>query len=154
MSERNTQDQGEVRSNEYDDDVRTNPRETGKWISALVALIGAWLVVQAYLLDPIAGNFWSDIIVGVALVALGGYNYYRRSDARNGSVAVGGFVALLGLWVIATPFLLGSTEGTAAVQSDIEFWNDIAVGTGVFLLGTYSAYAARNRDAARTAART
>lgn len=154
MSDSDAYDQREVRDDEYNDDVRTNPREAGKWISALVALIGAWLVVQAYVLDPVAGNFWSDVIVGVALIALGGYNYYRRSDERHGSVAVGVFVALLGLWMIATPFVLGSTEGAAAVESDIEFWNDLVVGLIVFLLGTYSAYEARDREVARTTPQT
>jgi|AntRauTorcE11898_2_1112593.scaffolds.fasta_scaffold58422_1 hypothetical protein len=149
-------DRAATRDDQYDDDgeIRTNPRESGKWISALVALIGAWLLVQAFLLEPVAGNFWSDVIVGVALIALGGYNYYRRSDERHGSVAVGAFIALLGLWMIATPFVLGSTEGTAAVESDIEFWNDIVVGLATFLLGTYSAYASRDRDVERTTART
>lgn len=158
MSDRDTYESREMRGSDYDDDddddVGTNPREAGKWISALVAVIGAWLIVQAYLLDPVAGNFWSDVIVGVALAALGGYNYYRRSNEQHASVAVGAFVALLGLWIIATPFILGSTEGAAAVESDIEFWNDIAAGAVVAALGAYSAYASRERDVARTTTRT
>ena len=112
------------------------------------------MVAEAYLLEPIAGNFWSDIIVGVALIALGGYNFYRRANERIGSIGVGVFVALLGLWLVVTPFILGSTEGTAAVEFDIEFWNDVVVGLLVFLLGAYSAYEARETDAATPAART
>ena len=134
--------------------VETNPAERGKWISALVALLGLWMVTEAYLLEPIAGNFWSDIIVGVALIALGGYNFYRRVNERMGSIGVGVFVALLGLWLVVTPFILGSTEGTAAVEFDIEFWNDVIVGLLVFLLGAYSAYEARETDAATPTART
>ncbi|MFC7197529.1 SPW repeat protein [Halosimplex aquaticum] len=112
------------------------------------------MLAQSFLLDPIAGNFWSDVIVGAALVVLGGYNYYRRANEKLGSVGVGAFVALLGLWLIATPFILGSTEGTAAVETDIEFWNDIVVGLLTFLLGAYSAYEARDTDVATPAART
>ena len=153
MSESDAYDQNEYSDNDHRE-VDTNPTESGKWISALVALIGLWLLLQAFLFDPIAGNFWSDVIVGVALVTLGGYNYYRRANEELGSVAVGAFVALLGLWMIATPFILGSTEGTAAVETDIEFWNDIAVGLLTFLLGAYSAYEARKTDVARPAART
>ena len=143
-------------ADDYDRDhaVERNPAERGKWISALVALLGLWLVAEAYLLDPVAGNFWSDMIVGVALIALGGYNFYRRANERIGSVGVGVFVALLGLWLIVTPFILGSTEGTAAVEFNIEFWNDVIVGLLVFLLGAYSAYEARETDAATPAART
>lgn len=143
-------------ADDYDRDraVETNPAERGKWISALVALLGLWMVTEAYLLEPIAGNFWSDIIVGVALIALGGYNFYRRANERIGSIGVGVFVALLGLWLVVTPFILGSTEGTAAVEFDIEFWNDVIVGLLVFLLGAYSAYEARETDAATPTART
>ena len=143
-------------ADDYDRDraVETNPAERGKWISGLVALFGLWLVAEAYLLNPIAGHFWSDIIVGVALIALGGYNFYRRASERIGSVGIGVFVALLGVWLVVTPFILGSTEGTAAVEFDIEFWNDVIVGLLVFLLGAYSAYEARETDAATPTART
>ena len=143
-------------ADDYDRDhaVERNPAERGKWISALVALLGLWLVAEAYLLDPVAGNFWSDMIVGVALIALGGYNFYRRANERVGSVGVGVFVALLGLWLIVTPFVLGSTEPGAGVEFDIEFWNDVVVGLLVFLLGAYSAHEARETDAATPAART
>ncbi|WP_459190743.1 SPW repeat protein [Halosimplex sp. J119] len=155
MSESDAYDQDEYREDDYDErEVDTNPTESGKWISLLVALLGLWMLAQSFILDPIAGNFWSDIIVGAALLVLGGYNYYRRANDQLGSVGVGAFVALLGLWLIATPFILGSTEGTAAVEADIEFWNDIAVGLLTFLLGAYSAYEARDTDVATPAART
>lgn len=155
MSDSDAYDRTETRDDDYDErTVDTNPRESGKWISAIVALLGLWMVVQAFLLEPVAGNFWSDVIVGLALVALGGYNFYRRANERLGSVGVGAFVALLGLWLIVTPFILGSTEGAAAVETDIEFWNDIVVGLLVFLMGAYSAYEARETDVAQPAART
>lgn len=64
-------------------------------------------------------------------------------------MGVGAFFALLGLWLIATPFILGSTEGFAAVEMDLEFWNDIVVGLLVFVLGAYSAYEARDTDVVR-----
>jgi len=113
-------------------------------VSALVALAGLWLLAQAYIFRPIAGNFWSDVIVGVALVVLGGYNFYRHSNEHLGSAGVGVFVALLGVWLMITPFILGSTAGTAAVEADTEFWNNLLVGLLVFVFGAHSAYEARN----------
>ncbi|WP_123538558.1 SPW repeat protein [Halosimplex salinum] len=155
MSNSDPYDDEEYREEEYDDrEVDTNPTESGKWISIAVAVLGLWLLVQSFLFDPIAGNFWSDVIVGAALVVLGAYNYYRRANDRLGSVGVGAFVALLGLWLIATPFILGSTEAGAGIESDIEFWNDIVVGLLTFVLGAYSAYQARRTGVAKPAART
>lgn len=137
---------------EYDaTDVDTNPGERGKWISALVALLGLWLVLEPFLLEVTATNFWNDIVIGVALIALGGYNYYRRADERLGSVAVGVFVALLGLWMIAAPFMFGIDTG-ATEATGLNFWNDIIVGALAFVLGAYSAYEARDTDVARPAA--
>lgn len=137
----------------HEDDHETradtpNPSERGKWISALVALLGLWLVVQTFLLDPVVGNLWSDLIVGTALVVLGGYDYYRRANERLGSVAVGAFVALLGLWLVVTPFVLGSTGADGGFETDIEFWNDVVVGLITLLLGAYSVTVTREAKAA------
>lgn len=133
-------------------DVRRNPGERGKWISMLIALLGLWLLAEAFVLDLGDANFWNDVIIGAALVALGGYNYYRRSDERFGSVSVGAFVALLGLWLLAAPFVL-TPEGTAAMDA-IPFWNDVIVGLLALVLGAYSAYEASQDAAATPAART
>ena len=139
------------RNEEYDTtDIDTNPAERGKWVSALVALIGLWLIVEPFLFEMNAANFWNDIIIGVALVVLGAYNYYRRADERLGSVAVGVFVALLGLWMIAAPFVFGTDLGVTEATG-LAFWNDVVVGALVLILGAYSAYEARDTDVAQPA---
>ena len=139
------------RTEEYDARaVDENPAERGTWISALVALLGLWLVVEPWLFELSAANFWSDVVVGVALVVLGGYNYYRRADRRLGSASVGVFVALLGLWLVAAPFVFGGpVSGTDT--GDVGVWNDIVVGALAFVLGAYSAYEARDTDVAHPA---
>ena len=152
MSDREVEVTDESRTDR--ETIDTNPSESGKWVSGLVALLGLWLVLQVFLLEPIAGNFWSDVIIGVALIALGGYNYYRRANENLGSVAASAFVALLGLLLIVVPFVLGSTDPAGGVETDTEFWNDVIVGALTFLLGAYSAYEARDTDVARPAART
>lgn len=129
-----------------------NPGERGKWISMLIALLGLWLLAEAIVLDVGDANFWNDVIIGAALVVLGGYNYYRRSDERFGSVSVGAFVALLGLWLLAAPFVL-DPEGAAAMDA-IPFWNDVIVGMLALVLGAYSAYEASRDTTAQAPART
>ncbi|MDG5776607.1 SPW repeat protein [Haloarculaceae archaeon H-GB11] len=143
----------EVSEEHVEHDYRENPSERGKWVSGLIAVLGLWLLVQVLAFNPVGGNFWSDVIVGIALVVLGGYNYNRRANERAGSVAAGVFVALLGLWMIVTPFVLGQTAGTGAVVGDLEFWNDIIVGVLALGLGAYSANEARETRA-MTPART
>ncbi|SEV86015.1 hypothetical protein [Natrinema salifodinae] len=125
-----------------------NPDERGKRLSAAVGLVGLVLLGQAALVDLAAGQFWNDALVGATLLAAGGYNYYRRANAEFGSLGVAVLVALVGLWLVAAPFLLGAgsaTAGGAETTSAVGFWTDIVAGLVAFGLGTYSAYAIRNR---------
>lgn len=147
---------------EYDTDerrVERNPDRAGTGISALVALIGVWFVVAPFVFGAVwpaqfemaGAHFWSNVIVGLALIALGAYNYYRRRDERLGSVGVAAFVALLGLWLIATPFVFGSDVGVELAGEDLMGWNDTLLGLVVFLLGAYSAYETRKTARRRPA---
>lgn len=131
---------------DYDTEADANPMERGKWVSALIALAGAWLLAEAVLFDLLPSNFWNDVIVGVLLLALGGYNYYLRSNDEIGSTAVAAVAALLGLWLIASPWVYG--VGAADFTTVSGFWNDVLVGLVVFVLGVYSVYEARDTDVA------
>lgn len=130
-----------------------NPRERSKWLSALIALLGLWMIVQAVALDLMASQFWNDVAVGTLLVAVGGYNYYRRANEQLASVAVAMIAAVVGLWLIAAPFLFGAGAGLTEGVNDLGFWNGIAVGLLAVGLGIYSAYKVRahRRDTRRTA---
>lgn len=145
MSDRTYDDDRE--DGDYEASYDTNPGEHGKWISALIALAGVWLVAEAFLLDVLLlGNFWNDVIVGVALVAIGGYNYSRRAKEELGSTAAAGLAALLGLWLIVSPFVYAADVGSAEITTEIGFWNDVIVGFIVLVLGAYSAYETRDVD--------
>lgn len=137
---------------EYETDYDTNPGEHGKWVSAIIALAGLWLVIEPFLFGVLAGNLWNDVIVGVLLIALGGYNYYRRANEELGSAAAAGLAALLGLWLIVSPWVYGAEIGTVNVTTELGFWNDVIVGLIVLVLGAYSVYEARDVDVATTAA--
>ncbi len=126
----------------------TTADDRGRWISAIIALLGVWMIVEAVLLDLVAGQFWNDVVVGLLLLAAGGYNYYRRADAQMANVAAASLAAVLGLWLVASPFVFGD----AGAATGFAFWNDVVVGLFAFILGAYSAY--RGRDRRRTARRT
>ncbi|WP_435345634.1 SPW repeat domain-containing protein [Haloarchaeobius sp. HRN-SO-5] len=123
----------------------TTASDRGRWLSAVIALLGIWMVVQAVWFDPGAAQFWNDVVVGVLLLAAGGYNYTRRSEARLGTVGAAGLAALLGLWLLLAPFVLGGDAGATGTATGIAVWNDVVVGLLAILFGAYSAYVARGR---------
>lgn len=139
-------------SDEYD----TNPGEKGKWISALIALAGLVLIGEALFVDLLLEesaflgieDFWNDLIVGIALTALGGYNYSRRANETLGSAGAAGLAALLGLWLIVSPFVLGIRGDIFQTTPELGFWHDVIVGLTVFVLSVYSVYQTRTVDTA------
>lgn len=151
MSERTRDHDDAVERDDYD----TNPDESGKWVSGLIGLLGLWMIIEAVVLDIVLTQFWNDVLIGALLLAVGGYNYYRRSNREVGSVAAAGIAALLGLWLIVAPFVLGTGAEEQAVETanDLAFWNDTVVGLLALGLGLYSAYEARKdrRDTRRAA---
>ena len=137
-------DRGEHREDDERPPVESDTTGVGHWISVFVVLSGLWLLAESALVTPVAGAVWSTAVLGGTLVALGAYNYYRCGNEQAGSLGVGAFVALLGLWIVATPFILGTADGTTAVQSRAPFWIDVSVGLFVSALGAYSFYEAHD----------
>lgn len=130
---------------EVDGNVDANPYERGKWLSGIIALLGLWMLAQALLFDMVASQFWNDVIVGALLLIVGGYNYSRRGRDKIGSVGAASIAALLGLWLVASPFLFGADAGATEAVNDLVFWNDIVVGLVALGVGAFSAYAARDQ---------
>jgi drug/metabolite transporter (DMT)-like permease len=133
-------------------ETRTNHGERGKWISILLALLGLWMILQALLLDLSTAQFWNDIAVGAILLAVGGYNFTRRTDEQLGSIGAALIAALVGLWLVAAPFVLGPDAGFMETANDIGVWNDIAVGLLALALGAYSAYVVNEKRERRSVA--
>lgn len=126
---------------EYD----PNPAKHGRWLSAGIGLLGLWMIVQAVWLDLAASQLWNDVLVGAALLSIGAYNTYRRSKAEFGSAGLATFAAIVGLWLIVAPFLLGPGDGLLAATNEIGAWIDVAVGVLAVGLGLYSAATIRDR---------
>ncbi|WP_240334586.1 hypothetical protein [Halorussus sp. MSC15.2] len=144
MSNRDTDAEYEM-DEAVDNDIDPNPHERGKWLSGIIALLGAWMLAEAFLFDVVASQFWNDVIVGALLLAVGAYNYSRRGSDKVGSVGAAAIAALLGLWLVAAPFLFGAGGGATEAVNDAAFWNDIVVGLVALVVGAFSAYAARDQ---------
>jgi hypothetical protein len=129
-----------------------NIEEHGKWVSALIALIGLWLVVETLVFDLSVAQLWNDLVVGALLLATGGYNYFRQRDEYFGSVGAAAIAALLGLWLVLAPFVFGTGRPGTEVGLNTAVWNDLVVGVITFALGAYSAYKIRDWRRSRRAA--
>ncbi|WP_137287036.1 SPW repeat domain-containing protein [Halorussus salinisoli] len=145
MSNRETDAEYDTDS-EVRSDVSPNPNERGKWLSAIIALLGLWMLAQAFLFDIVASQFWNDIVAGALLLAVGAYNYSRRGSDEVGSVGAAAIAALVGLWLVAAPFMFGADAGTTEAVNDLAFWNDIVVGLLALGVGAFSAYSARDQQ--------
>ena len=108
--------------------------EQVKLPSGLNILLSIWLIAAPFLLGYAgvsAVAMWNAIIVGVIVLILAGIRLGNPASAPGLSWVN----ALLGIWLIISPFLLG-TSNVAAVM-----WNDILVGIGFAVFGTWSALA-------------
>jgi len=96
-------------------------------------VLGAWLVISPFILGY-SGNsaaLWNDIIFGVVILLLA----WARVANPGGVSALSWINAVIGLWLIAVPFVFGfSTDPTA-------LWNNIISGALVTILGAWSALA-------------
>ena len=107
-----------------------------KTASGLNLVLGIWLLIAPFLLGNSGGGalaMWNDMVVGVIVLILAWIRFANPASATGLSWTN----AVLGLWLILAPFILGYS-GTAAA-----LWNDIIVGIAVAVFGTWSALATR-----------
>lgn len=117
--------------------------DTARWLAGASLLVGAWILVSAFVLEMPDSHYWNNIVVGAAIVVLAGYTAFR---AMEGSVKgwAAGLAGLLGLWMVATPFVYETVGDTI-------LWSDVLSGAVVAILGGYVAYrASRTEEAATT----
>ena len=109
-----------------------------EWLSAVNAALGAWLFAIPFVLPdavPMAYGFafWNHVLVGGAIVALSGYDWWVADEDRPGNALAGAATAVLGLWSIAVPYV------TTIVVDGWLLWNGIIVGAIVAAIGAYNA---------------
>jgi hypothetical protein len=108
-----------------------------KVASGLNILFSIWLIISPFLLGYSATNgtaMWDAIIVGVIVLVLA----WIRFANPDGGTWPSWVNAVLGLWLIIAPFVLG-TSANATIM-----WNDIIVGIAFVVFGVWSALATRS----------
>lgn len=111
------------------------------WLSWIVFLGGLWLIISPAVLGYsfIGSAATNDVIVGVVVAALAFVNaIWSRATARW----LSWIIALVGVWEIAAPFLLGYSGTTAALT------NSIILGIGIVILSAVQALTVEREAAA------
>jgi hypothetical protein len=100
----------------------------------IVALAGLWTLVSPFVLNfsDLTLAMWNAIIVGILLVVFGGWAALYKDVNTNKIldwINIG-----LGLWLIASPFILGYSTLAAAL------WSSIISGLLVILFAGWAAF--------------
>jgi len=100
----------------------------------IVALAGLWTLVSPFILNfsDLTSAMWNAIIVGILLIALGGWAALYK-DVNTDKV-LDWINVVLGLWLIASPFVLGYSTMAAAL------WSSIITGLVVIVLAGWAAF--------------
>lgn len=105
---------------------------TTKWLAGTNAVLGLWLIAAPFVFGVSDAGLWNAVIIGSLIALASGYNWYLTTQGEEVNRSVAYSVALLGLWVMAVPFVFG--VGTAAM------WNDVIVGALMATFGGYNGY--------------
>ncbi len=111
-----------------------------QWLSALVALIGLYLVASPFVFDATDAAIWNDTLVGTAIFLAAGYNFVRLSRENLASVGVALLAVVLGLWALVSPVFILMGSGVVATGTAIS-------GLLVVVFSGYNAYANSKADA-------
>lgn len=110
-----------------------NPEDM-RWVSGFVALVGAWIAVSPVLYAPSEVALWNNVLVGVAIAIVASAGFLLVWDRDVTNVAAASLVALLGIWTILAPLVVGFQEPGLA-------WSNVGAGAVVALVAGYHAYA-------------
>jgi SPW repeat-containing protein len=109
--------------------------ETWAWEDWVDMVLGAWLAISPWVLgftDSDAGATRNALIVGIAIAVLSGSTFLIYNAIEEW------IDAILGIWLIVSPWVL-SSSGTTAVVADF-----VIVGALVAGLSGYEIWASRH----------
>lgn len=105
-----------------------------KWTVTITGFFGLWLLSAPFILGAPVVDRWNDVLVGIGILVVAGYNYSREREQVILSRRAAAVNSLLGGWLLVAPFVIK--------VSGLLWWNDIIVGIGVVSLAMYNIYAA------------
>lgn len=115
----------------------------------LAALVGIWVLISPFFWGATSGTglwggggawlYWSNVISGIVIAILAGYS------VRSGNAQAGWIAALVGIWVLITPFfwgVSGSAGGWWGGGGAWLYWSNVVSGIIVAILAGYTARSA------------
>jgi uncharacterized membrane protein YdfJ with MMPL/SSD domain len=102
-----------------------------KGVSWLNFILGVWLIVSPFVLlyRGISQALYDNIIVGILVAILAIWR--ALAEETDGMTVVSWVMALLGLWTLISPFVLGYSQTRNAMV------NDVIVGIVVGILAIW-----------------
>jgi hypothetical protein len=102
-------------------------------LSGILILVGIWELLAPFIWGyaTIVEPLWNDVLFGAALIVLAGVSVLSESETTDRGLDWVNTV--IGLWLIAAPFILNYTGLTSAL------WNDIIVGIITVVLSAWAA---------------
>jgi hypothetical protein len=107
-----------------------------RWASGVNVLAGLWMIISPFVLgySNLSGALWSDVIVGIAIAVVAAI----RAGGAVDQPWLSWVNALLGAWLIVSPWVLGFADSANAL------WNNVIIGVIVLVLGAWSGFASRS----------
>jgi hypothetical protein len=103
-----------------------------KILSGINIVLGAWLIIAPFVMGYTdTAAMWNSIIVGVIVAILA----WIRAANPASAPWLSWVNAVLGVWLIIAPFILGFSGMTGSK------WTNIVVGVGIAIFGAWSALA-------------
>lgn len=114
--------------------------DTSNKLNWAVLVLGLWEIAAPFVLGyaGITAAVWNAVIIGVVIAGLALWSALTDSPATAQALDWGNVI--LGLWLIAAPFIFGDTGVSAFL------WNAIIVGLLVAGLETWAALSIRSES--------
>ncbi len=106
--------------------------KTVKNMNWWMAVIGVWVAIAPFILGyrGVGAALWNDLVVGIAVVVLAVAS--AMSESESPIKTMDWITAVLGLWLVLAPFILGYSAITAAL------WSDIIAGVVILVLSVWA----------------
>ncbi|MDQ2052485.1 SPW repeat protein [Natronolimnohabitans sp. A-GB9] len=100
--------------------------------AGLAAVIGAWVLWSGVILTGTGAIVLNNVVVGAAIAAIAAYAAAWPDGGRLPAIAAPLVAALLGLWIVAAPFVFEVGERL--------LWSNVISGILVVILAGSSVY--------------